>query len=311
MNVHKNARSCPASRALLVKRVHEQGWSVRAASEAVGMSDRRGREWIRRGERGEPLCDRSSRPNHTHSKRSAVEEQIVALRRQWLTMRQIAQLVGVGTSTVSRVCRSAGVNRLKQLDAPPPPIRYEREHPGELIHVDIKCLGRFDRPGHRITRYKSLGSEGMGFEFMHVATDDASRLSYAEIFPNQRVESAIAFVNNAVGWFAQHGVPIRQLMTDNGSAFVSYPFANACRRLKLHHLRTRPRRPQTNGKVDRFIQTLLREWAYRFSYPSSDERKRWLEPYLHFYNFHRAHSALSYNPPISRLDRNNLLKRNS
>ncbi len=311
MNVHKNARSCPLSRALLVKRVSEQGWSVRAASEAVGISDRRGREWLRRAEHFEPLTDRSSRPHSSRSTATHTQARIVTLRRQWLTVRQIAQLVGVSPSTAARVCRAAGLSRLKQLDAPPPPVRYERERPGELLHIDVKRLGRFDRPGHRITRHRSYGSREQGFEFVHVAADDASRLTYAEILPDECARSAMTFLSNAVAWFARHGVAVERVMTDNGSAYVSYRFRDLCQSINVRHVRIRPHRPQTNGKVERFIQTMLREWAYRFSYNSSDERKRWLAPYLHFYNFHRAHSALSYNAPISRLDRNNVLTRNS
>ena len=311
MNVHKNARSCPLSRALLVKRVSEQGWSVRAASEAVGITDRRGREWLRRADLGEPLTDRSSRPRSTHATPVATRWQIVALRRDWRTMRQIAKDVGVSASTVARVCRLAGLSRLKQLDAPPPPVRYECDHPGELVHVDIKRMGRFDRPGHRVTRKRSWGSREQGFEFVHVATDDASRLTYAEILPDECSPSAIAFVSNAVAWFARCGVVVERVMSDNGSAYRSLPFREFCRSIGVRHVRTRPHRPQTNGKVERMIQTLLREWAYRFTYHSSEQRKRWLAPYLHFYNVHRAHSALDYNPPISRLDRKNVLTRNS
>ena len=177
--------------------------------------------------------------------------------------------------------------------------------------MDVKRLGRFDQPGHRVTRRRSYGSRERGFEFVHVATDDASRLTYAEILPDECASSAMTFLTNAVAWFARHGITVERVMTDNGSAYVSYRFRDLCQSINIRHVRIRPHRPQTNGKVERFIQTMLREWAYRFSYDSSEERKRWLTPYLHFYNFHRAHSALSYNPPISRLDRNNVLTRNS
>ena len=311
MNMHKNARTSPLSRALLVRRVFEQGWSVRAASEAVGMTDRRGREWLRRAERGEALTDRSSRPHSSRATPPAVRARIIALRRAWLTVRQIAQAVGVSPSTAARVCRAAGLSRLKQLDAPPPPVRYQRDRPGELVHIDVKRLGRFDRPGHRVTRRRSYGSRERGFEFVHVATDDASRLTYAEILDDERAPSAMTFLVNAVAWFARHGVTVERVMTDNGSAYVSFRFRDLCESMKVEHLRIRPHRPQTNGKVERVIQTLLREWAYRFAYNSSAERLRWLQPYLHFYNFHRAHSALAYNAPISRLDRKNVLRRNS
>lgn len=311
MNVHKNARSCPASRGELVKRVCEQEWSVRAASAAAGMSDRRCREWVRRGAAGEPLTDRSSRPHSTPSTDAKTRRRILKLRKQWLTVRQIAKVVGVSPSTAARVCRAAQLSRLKQLDAPPPPIRYERERPGELIHVDIKRLGRFDRPGHRVTRRRSYGSPKQGFEFLHVATDDASRATYAEVLPDERADSAVTFLSNAVAWFAQVGVTVERVMTDNGSAYVSHRFRALCKDLNVRHKRIRPHRPQTNGKVERMIQTMLREWAYRFRYRSSAERELWLAPYLHFYNVHRAHSALSYNAPVSRLTRKNVLRRNS
>ena len=311
MNVHKNARSCPLSRALLVKRVCEHGWSVRAASEAAGITDRRGREWLRRAAIGEPLTDRHSRPHKIVQIAPAIRAMILSLRRQWLTIRQIAQAAGVSPSTAARVCRAAGLSRLKQLDAPSAPIRYERERPGELLHVDVKRLGRFNQPGHRITRRRSYGSPQQGFEFVHVAIDDASRLSYAEILPDECGPSATNFLANAVTWFTRHGVTVERVMTDNGSAFKSFRFRDLCQAINVRHVRIRPHRPQTNGKVERFIQTLLREWAYRFAYRSSEERRHWLGPYLHFYNFHRAHSALAYNAPISRLDRKNVLRRNS
>ena len=311
MNVHKNARSCPASRALLVQRVREHGWSVREASAAAGITDRRGREWIRRADRGEPLTDRSSRPHRSASIDAQTRERIVALRREWRTMRQIADATGLSPSSVGRVCRTAGLGRLRQLEPVATPVRYERERAGELLHLDIKRLGRFDRVGHRITRQRSLGSPKQGFEFVYVATDDFSRLCYVDILADERSEAASTFLKAAVKWFAHHSVHVEGVMTDNGSAFVSRQFTALCRSMNIRHVRIRPYTPRTNGKAERFIQTLLREWAYRFSYSSSDERRRWLAPYLHFYNVHRGHSALAYNPPISRLARNNVLTINS
>ena len=311
MDIHKNARSCPASREELFKRVRKHGWSLQRAAAAVGLSVRRGREWIRRAERDEPLTDRSSRPHRSRSIAPATRELVIALRRQRMTMRRIARITGVSLSTVGRVCRREGLSRLTRIDPPPLARRYERDRPGELLHVDVKRLGRFDRVGHRITRYRSFGSGEQGWEFVHVATDDASRLTYAEILPHERAVPAGRFLERAVAWFAKHGVTVERVMTDNGSAFISREYAAVCGALGLRHIRTRPYTPRTNGKVERMIQTLLREWAYRFEYSSSDQRERWLRPYLHFYNFHRAHSALGYNPPISRLDRNNVLKRNS
>ena len=311
MNVHKNARSCPASRALLYKRISEHGWSVREASGAAGISERRGREWISRARNREPLTDRSSKPHSSPSTPAVTRKHVIALRKERQTIRQVAQMVGVSTSTVARICRQEGLSRLRNLEPPPPPVRYEREHPGELLHIDIKRLGRFDRVGHRITRQRSFGSKKQGFEFVYVAVDDASRLAYVEIHADERSEAACAFLTNAVNWFAKQKVRIERVMTDNGSAFVSKEFAERCPSLGIRHKRTKPYTPRTNGKAERFIQTLLREWAYRFSYGSSHERKLWLTPYLHFYNYHRSHSSLAYNPPISRLDRNNVLRRNS
>lgn len=311
MNVHKNARSCPASRVLLFQRVSEQGWSVRAASEAAGMSDRRGREWARRGSAQEPLTDRSSRPHSSRATPEATRQSVLALRRQWRTVRQIAKVVGLSASTVARICRAEGLSRLRHLEPTAVPLRYEKQRPGELIHVDIKRLGRFDRVGHRITRRRSFGSARQGFEFVYVATDDFSRLSYVDILPDERSTSASSFLTSAVAWFSLQNVRVERVMTDNGSAFLSRDWRDLCARLKISHQRTRPYTPRTNGKAERFIQTLLREWAYRFSYNTSEERKRWLTPYLHFYNYHRAHTSLDYNPPISRLDKNNVLRRNS
>ena len=311
MNVHKNARSCPSSRELLCRRVCEQGWSVLEASEAAGISDRRGREWIRRWGAKEPMTDRSSRPHTIEATEEATREQVLSLRREWRTVRQIALEVGLGASTVARICRAAGLSRLRHLEAPAVPIRYEREKAGELLHVDIKRLGRFDRVGHRITRKRSFGSPKQGFEFVYVAIDDFTRLSYVDILADERSETASTFLKSAVEWFAMQKVKVERVMTDNGSAFLAGQFARTCEALNVRHKRTKPYTPRTNGKAERFIQTLLREWAYRFSYETSEERKRWLTPYLHFYNYHRAHSAIAYNPPVSRLDRNNVLRRNS
>lgn len=308
MNVHKNARSCPASRALLIDRV-SRGERVTAAASSVGLSERRAREWMRRHVRREPLTDRSSRPHRTHPLPLQVHERVLALRREHMTLAKIAEVVGIGISSVGRICRAHGLSRLRFLDAvPPPPIRrYERKRPGELLHIDIKKLGRFNKPGRRATGQRSFASEGCGWELLHVAIDDASRITYAEILSNERGSTAAGFLERSVRWFAALGVVTERVMTDNGACYLSDAFASACRSLSLKHLRTRPYTPRTNGKVERVIQTLSREWAYRFTYESSQHRREWLPRYLHFYNVHRRHSALNYNPPISRLVRNNLL----
>src|SRR4051812_30390363 len=257
MDVHKNARSCPASRALLFKRVSEQEWSVRAASEAAGMSDRRSREWIRRGNRNEPLTDRSSKPHGGRATTAETRNQIVMLRRERRTMRQVAVLAGVSTSTVARVCKAAGLSRLRSLEPIPPPIRYERDNPGELLHIDTKRLGRFDAVGHRITRKRSHGSAKQGFEFVFVATDDHTRLAYSEILADEHGESACAFLSKAVSWFGRMNIIVERVMTDNGSPFRSKVWSALCASLNIRHKRTRPYTPRTNGKVERLIQTLL------------------------------------------------------
>ena len=307
MNVHKNARSFPASRALLIDRVERQGWSIGEAAGSIGLSVRRARDWIRRSRSGEPLTDRSSRPKRTRSLPTDVVQQVLALRRRRVTMSKIAELSGVSCSSVARICRKQGLSRLSMIDLHRPPvIRYERQRPGELLHVDTKKLGRFHEVGHRITKQRTFGKGG-GWELMHVAIDDASRVTYAEILSDEKAAAAAGFLDRAVAWFRFHGVNVERVMTDNGPAYLSKDFAALCRALAIKHIRTRPYTPRTNGKVERVIQTLLREWAYQFAYPSSDERRRWLIPYLHFYNVHRRHSALGYTAPISRLDRNNLL----
>ena len=301
MDIHKNARSCPASREVLFKRVSEQGWSVRAASAAAGISDRRGREWVGRARRNEPLLDRSSRPRSGRSIDATTRARIVALRRERRTMRQVAQIAGVSTSTVARVCRGEGLNRLRSLEPPPPPVRYERDTPGELLHLDTKRLGRFDGPGHRVTRGHSFGSKRQGFEFLYVATDDASRLAYAEILPDEYGQTASGFFIRAVRWFARLDVRVERVMTDNGSPFISTAFKSLCAASGIRHIRTRPYTPRTNGKVERLIQTLLREWAYRYAYPTSQHRARALPSFLRWYNRRRPHGSLKGRPPNSRV----------
>lgn len=305
MDSHKNARSFPWSRALLIERV-EAGWTVEAAARAIGLSARRGRDWIGRGKRNESLHDRSSRPHRTRSIGEGEQVLIVQLRRERLSCRQIAQRVGRSTATVARVLGRAGLSRLRSLDPQPPVIRYERETPGELLHIDVKKLGRINGVGHRITGTRH-GSKGSGWEFVYVCVDDHSRASYVEMLNDERKQNAAAFLDRAVQWFRSHGVVAQSVMTDNAWIFRSRPFRSVCQQHGLDHLRIRPYTPRTNGKAERFIQTLLREWAYRFAYRSSAERARWLTPYLHFYNRHRRHSSLG-NSPFSRLMRNNVLR---
>ena len=311
MDIHKNARSSPASRALLIDRVEQRGWSVATAAFAAGMSRRRSSEWIRRGRAGEPMHDRSSAPAKVRKTDSAKREVIIALRRQRMVMRRIAAATGVSLATVARICAEAGLSRLNSIEPPPPVVRYERKTAGELLHIDIKKLGRIGRVGHRITRDRTVRARNVGWDYVHVAIDDASRIGYVEILPDECGATAVGFLQRAVAWFAKRDVRIERVMTDNGVAYRAHVFAAACRALEIKHKRTRPYRPQTNGKAERFIQTLLREWAYRFAYPTSDMRRQRLPEFLHFYNYHRAHTALAGLPPMTRLIGNNLLKRDS
>ena len=313
MNVHKNARLTPHGRERIVRQI-ESGQAPKAVAEATGVCLRTVRKWVARYRREglAGLRDRTSRPHRLHRPTpQAIVEQVEHLRRQRHTGKQIAAELHISPATVSRILRRLGLNKLSALEPAEPVRRYQREHPGELIHIDIKKLGKIGIVGHRITGDRSKRMRGIGWEYVHVCIDDASRIAFVEIKPDERKNSAVAFLKAAVGYYASLGVRVERVMTDNGSAFVSHEYASVCRALRLRHIRIRPYRPQTNGKVERVIQTLLREWAYRFAYNSSSERQRWLKPYLHFYNFHRAHSALAYNPPISRLDKNNVLRRNS
>lgn len=304
MNIHENAKLTPQGRERIVRLV-QSGQTPEAAAQAAGVCPRTARKWIdryrREGVKG--LKDRSSRPHRLRCPTPpAVIEQIEALRRQRMTGKQIASKIGVSAATVSRVLQRLGLSKLKALEPAVPVRRYEREHPGELIHIDIKKLGRFVRPGHRITGDRQKGeSRGAGHEFVHVAIDDASRLAFSQIRRDQRKESAIAFLNQAVSYYRSLGIKVTGIMTDNGSCYRAKAFARACSKLGLKHIFTRPYRPQTNGKAERFIQTALREWAYARAYDTSDQRATVLPIWLHQYNWHRPHGSLQAKPPISRL----------
>ena len=311
MDIHKNARSCPASRALLITRVKQEGWLVEAAARAAGMSRRRASEWLRRARADESLNDRSSSRIHVDDIGAQKREVIVKLRRERIVMRRIAAVVGVSVATVARVCAKAGLSRLSSIDPPPAVRRYERAKAGELLHIDIKKLGRIGCIGHRITGDPSIRARNVGWEFVHVAIDDRSRVAYAEILENERAVTSVGFLSRAVAWFAKQGVRIERVMTDNGVGYVSHEYAAMCRALEIKHIRTKPYTPKTNGKAERFIQTLLREWAYRFTYPDSVARGRLLPSFLHFYNCHRAHSSLGYLSPIFRLVENNVVRLDS
>ena len=271
------------------------------------------RKWVKRHENEgvAGFVDRSSRPYRHLPTPQPVEERIEALRRQRLTGKAIAAETGVSRATVSRVLRRLGLNKLSTLEPAEPVRRYEREHPGELIHIDIKKLGKFNRIGHRITNDRSgpNKSRGIGWEFVHVCIDDASRIAFSQIKPDERKKSACAFLKAAVTYYKSLGVMIERVMTDNGSCYRSKAFAKTCKRLGLRHIFTRPYTPKTNGKAERFIQTSLREWAYARAYRTSEERADELPGWMHRYNWHRPHGSIGSKPPISRLrlTGNNLL----
>jgi transposase InsO family protein len=308
MNVHQHARMTVHGRALLVSRVRQEGWRVVDAAQAAGVSERTAYKWLARyragGER--MLHDRSSAPARPNRRLSA--ETIAAierLRRERLSGPAVARRLGLPRSTVGAVLRRLGLGRLSALEPKPAVIRYQRETPGELIHIDTKKLGRIERPSHRVTGNRRDQVRGAGWEHLHVAIDDASRLAYTEIMPDERKHSAIAFLSRAIAFFAAHGVTVERVMTDNGSAYRSHIFRDALARAGCKHLRTRPYTPRTNGKAERFIQTSLREWAYAQTFQTSEHRALAMQPWITTYNNLRPHSALGGNPPITRL--NNVL----
>lgn len=318
MDIHKNARLTPHSRAELVRRVRDDRQPVAAVADAMGVSTRTVRKWVVRflAEGPEGLRDRSSRPHKLHRPTpETVVKQIETLRRQRCTGQQIAATVGVSPATVSRVLKRLGLNKLRALEPAEPVRRYERDRPGELIHIDIKKLGRFSRVGHRITgdRKGQSATRGVGWEFVHVCIDDHSRVAFTRILPDEKKESAVAFLKAAVAYYQSLGITVERVMTDNGSCYRSMAFAKACDKLKLKHIRTRPYTPKTNGKAERFIQTALREWAYATAYKTSDQRAQNLAPWIHRYNWHRPHGSLKAQTPISRLGitGNNLLRLHS
>jgi transposase InsO family protein len=306
VRVHPNAKGTANSRLVMVRRIEEEGWSVADAAEAAGYSERSAYKWLRRyRDQGfEGLADRSSAPHRVPGRTSAQRvERIVALRRRRRTAWEIAQRLGLAWSTVSAVLRREGLGRLAVLDAKPPPRRYEREKPGELLHLDVKPLARIVRVGHRIHGDRSRTVYGAGWEFAHVAIDDASRLAYVEVLPDQRGETAVGFLERALRWFRKRRIRVERLLTDNGSCYVARRFRQACKRHRIRHLRTRPYRPETNGKAERFIGTLLRGWAYRRPYRTSNQRTRALAKWLRYYNEQRPHRALGMVPPLMRFQR--------
>jgi transposase InsO family protein len=315
MRIHANARTCPNSRRLLVRRIEDEGWALTPAAEAAGVSERTARKWLARwraeGEAG--LFDRSSAPRRRPTRLPADRlEAIEALRRLRMTAAEIAEVLNMALSTVSRWLRRIGLGRRSRLDPPEPPNRYERKRPGELIHVDVKKLGRIGTrgAGHRVTGNRrgqlKVSREGRqrratGWEFVHVCVDDATRLAYVEVLPDEKGATAAGFLRRAVAWLSSMGVTVERVLSDNGACYRSRLHALACAELGMRHLFTRPYRPRTNGKAERFIQTLTNRWAYGAIYGSSDERTAALPGWLDHYNFRRGHGSLGHRPPAARL----------
>ncbi len=306
MKLHRNAKTTPTMRALIVQRIRQEHWPATEAAAAAGISVRTTYKWLRRHRLGgrPALEDASSRP-HRQPHRTAPDRiaRILAARHQRLTAWAIAVREQVPRSTVAAILARAGLNRLAWLAPPLPVVRYERTRPGELVHLDIKPLARILRVGHRIHGDQRLKIEGAGYEYVHVAIDDYSRVAYAEVLADQRGGTTAAFLRRTIRWFARRGLTIESVLTDNGSGYRSDAFRGVADRARLRLIRSRPYRPQTNGKAERFIQTLLREWAYATSYAHSWRRTRVLKPWLRHYNTIRPHSALAYQPPCSRFPR--------
>ena len=305
MNAHKNARTTPFGRAVMIRRVLQEGWSVAAVAASFEVSTRTVRKWLarfrREGRAG--LESRSSAPYLVANKLPAPWLAMIArLRREYrMTGEEIALRLRLPRSTVASHLRRLGLGRLAALEPSEPARRYSRARAGELVHLDIKKLARFRRIGHRITGDRRHGSDGAGWEFVHVAVDDASRLAYVEVLPDERRQSVTGFLVRALRWFKRQGIRVERVMTDNGAGYVSRLFRKLCRLLRLRHLRTRPYPPRTNGKAERFIQTLLREWAYALPYRSSDSRAADLPRWRRHYNQERPHASLARQSPAAWL----------
>lgn len=315
--MHKNARLTPKGREVMLGRL-QTGQHQTDVAQAMGVSLTTVKKWQRRfrDEGIEGLQDRSSRPRHSPRRLPArVAERVVALRRKRRTGRYIAGQLGLSAASVSRILRRVHLSRWRELEPRPPPNRYERAEPGELIHLDIKKLGRIKGLGHRIGGYRSrvLRNPGIGWDFVHVAIDDASRIALADVAEDEYGLTASRLFRTTVDRYRRRGIRVQGVMTDNGAAYRSRAFRAVCHELGVRHLRTKPYTPRTNGKAERFIQTALREWAYATAYRSSAQRTQALSTWIHHYNWHRPHSALHFNPPISRLnlDGNNLLRLHS
>ena len=318
MDVHKNARLTPKGREAMVRAVVDDGISKAEAARRFNTTPKTVAKWVDRfrGLGVDGLHDRSSAPHSSPSQTPlATCDAVEVLRRQRRTQFHIAAELGLSKATVSRILGRRGLSLLSSLEPAIPRPRYERATPGEIIHIDIKKLGKFSRIGHRITgdRHGQSNTRGIGWEFVHVAIDDHSRVARIDIFPDEKKQSAVAFLKATVAYYRNLGVTVDRVMTDNGSCYRSFAFARACKRLRIKHIRTRPYTPQTNGKAERFIQTALREWAYATAFETSDQRRDELPRWLHRYNWHRPHASLGQKAPISRLGlkRNNLVRLHS
>jgi len=312
MKLHGNARTCLHSRRLIVGRVVDEGWTLRAAAEAAGVSVRTVSKWLGRfrTEGAEGLVDRPSAPERVpHRTTEERVELVAALRRLRMTAAEIAETLSMPPSTVSAVLTRIGLGKLSRLEPPEPPNRYERKRPGELLHIDVKKLGRIGRPGHRVNGDRRTRTRGIGWEYVHVCVDDATRIAYVEVLEDEKATTAAGFLRRAVAHYRAHGIRVERVMTDNGSCYRAIVHALACKALGLKHLRTRPYRPRTNGKAERFIRTMLGGWAYGAIYGNSQERRAALAGWLDFYNRRRPHGSLGHQPPLQRLEalrRNNL-----
>lgn len=299
MRLHRNAKTTPVTRQLIQQRT-QSGWTYAQTATALGLSVRTVAKWVARGRTAE-WQDRSSRPHRQPRRVDGTRTAaILALRQTRATAWEISQRLGLARSTVTRVLHRAGLNRVSRLDVPAVIQRYEWPHAGDLLHLDIKPLGRIRGVGHRIHGNRATRARGIGYEYVHVAIDDATRVAYVEVRRSQRRRACAAFLRNAVGWFRRRGVVIRRILTDNGSGYRSRRFAGACRTWQLRHKFTRPYTPRTNGKAERFIQTLLREWAYRHPFGCSAQRTAALTAYLRFYNHQRPHASLGRRSPCMR-----------
>jgi transposase InsO family protein len=298
----------------MVRRVELEGWTLARAAEAAGVSVRTVSKWLRcyRVEGEEGLFDRSSAPGSIpHRTPEDRVQAIAALRRLRMTAAEIAETLAMPLSTVSAVLGRIGLGRRSRLEPPEPANRYERKRPGELLHIDVKKLVRIEGAGHRVTGCRRGQARGVGFEYVHICVDDATRLAYVEVLNDEKAKTAIGFLRRALAFFGSFGIRVERVMTDNGPAYRSTLHALACKTLKLKHLRTRPYRPRTNGKAERFIRTMLEGWAYGAIYGSSKERRRALAGWLDFYNQRRPHGSLGHQPPLQRLEalkRNNLAR---